>query len=159
MWMTMAQKIIARASGRDHVAPGDYIWGKVDGTGVIGGSALRHLDNLGKVFDPERVYVVEDHLAPSPSVVAANGTKRMREFVKRNGIKNYFEWGRHGILHELFPDHGYCSPGATSSPASTPTPPATAASTWPPVRSTRRCRSCSSPGSSGCACPKPSSST
>ena len=111
MGMTMAQKIIARASGRDHVAPGDYIWGKVDGTGVIGGSALRHLDNLGKVFDPERVYVVEDHLAPSPSVAAANGTKRMREFVKRNGIKNYFEWGRHGILHELFPDHGYCSPG------------------------------------------------
>ena len=111
MGMTMAQKIIARASGRDHVAPGEYIWGKVDGTGVIGGSALRHLDNLGEVFDPDRVYVVEDHLAPSPSVVAANGTKRMREFVKRNGIKNYFEWGRHGILHELFPDHGYCSPG------------------------------------------------
>lgn len=114
MGATMAEKILARASGRSQVQPGEYIWAKVDGTAVIGARGLRaRLRSLGieKVWNPDRVYVTEDHLAPPPSVDAANAAVEMRKFVKEYGITHFFEWGRHGILHQLFPDHGYVSPG------------------------------------------------
>jgi 3-isopropylmalate/(R)-2-methylmalate dehydratase large subunit len=61
-----------------------------------------------QLFDPERVYVVEDHLAPPPSVAAANNAVAMRQMVKKYGIKNFFEYGRHGILHEIYPNTAMC---------------------------------------------------
>lgn len=113
---TMAQKFLASHAGVEHVQPGEYIWADIDGTALVGFSAVRlgkRLADLGveKLFDPDRIYAVEDHLAPAPSVEAANSTVGLRKMVEKYGIKNYFEWGRHGILHELFPQHGYCSPG------------------------------------------------
>ena len=113
MGMTMTEKILARASGQGKVKPGEYIWAKVDGTAVIGGRWVKRLESLGveKLFDPDRIYITEDHIAPSHSVEAANSTAEMRRMVKKYGITHFFEWGRHGILHQLFPDHGYCSPG------------------------------------------------
>ena len=113
MGMTMTEKILARASGRSEVKPGEYIWARVDGTAMIGGRFAKRLESLGveKLFDPDRIYVTEDHIAPSHSVEAANVAADMRRMVKKYGITHFFEWGRHGILHELFPDHGYCSPG------------------------------------------------
>mgnify|MGYP005852155881 CR=1 FL=1 len=112
--MTMAEKVVARASGRGQVRPGEYVWARVDGTGVIGARGLlRRLEALGvvRLFDPERIYVTVDHLAPPPSVEAANASVEMRRLVQKYGITHFFEWGRHGILHELFPNHGYVSPG------------------------------------------------
>ena len=113
MGMTMTEKILARASGRSGVTPGEYIWAKVDGTAVIGGKFAKRLESLGveSLFDPDRIYVTEDHIAPSHSLEAANAAADMRRMVKKYGITHFFEWGRHGILHELFPNHGYCSPG------------------------------------------------
>jgi len=116
MGMTMAEKVLAEHAGRREVRPGEYVWAKVDGTGVIGAAAVRifrRLEQLGveRLFDPDRIYAVEDHFAPSPTVESANSARLLREFVRKYGIKNYFEWGRHGILHELFPHHGYVSPG------------------------------------------------
>ena len=113
MGMTMAEKILARASGQTEVKPGEYIWAKVDGTAIIGGRHLKRLESLGveKLFDADRIYVTEDHMAPAHSVESANSSADMRRMVKKYGISHFFEWGRHGILHELFPNHGYCSPG------------------------------------------------
>lgn len=113
MGMTMCEKILARASSRNEVHPGEYLWAKVDGTAMIGGRLYERLQSLGvkRLFDPERIYVTEDHLAPPPSVEAANSAANMRRLVKQYGITHFFEWGRHGIMHELFPQHGYCSPG------------------------------------------------
>ena len=113
---TMAQKFLASHADVEHVQPGEYIWANIDGTALVGFSGVRmgkRLADLGveQLFDPDRIYAVEDHLAPAPSVEAANATVALRKMVEKYGIKNYFEWGRHGILHELFPQHGYCSPG------------------------------------------------
>lgn len=110
--MTMAEKILARQSGRTEVKPGEYVWCSVDGTALMP-VLVKELRQKGvrQVFDPDRVYAVEDHLAPPPSVAAANDTAEFRRLVKDFGIKNFFEYGRHGILHELFPDWGYVSPG------------------------------------------------
>jgi 3-isopropylmalate/(R)-2-methylmalate dehydratase large subunit len=110
MGMTIAEKILASHAGRDAVRPGEYVWCKVDATS---GHMLRALERLGvdRVWDPERVYVVEDHLAPPPTVDAANSAAEMRRLVKKYGITNFFEFGRGGILHQLFPENGMMAPG------------------------------------------------
>ncbi|MBI2869185.1 MAG: 3-isopropylmalate dehydratase large subunit [Chloroflexi bacterium] len=112
MGMTIAEKILAAHSGRAYVKPGEYVWAGIDGTAATPDN-LRQLEEYGyaSVFDPDRVYAVEDHLSPPPTVAAANATANMRRLVKKYGITNYFEYGRHGILHELFPQHGYLAPG------------------------------------------------
>lgn len=112
MGMTIAEKILAEHSGNKEVKPGEYVWASIDGTALTL-SAVRLLQEykISKFFDPERVYAVEDHFAPPPSVAVANNMVAMRQVVKKYGVKNFFEYGRHGILHELFPQYGYVSPG------------------------------------------------
>ena len=110
MGMTMCEKIIARHADRSSVRPGEYVWVKADATQ---GGMLGQLEKLGieRVWNPERVYIVEDHLAPPPSVTAANHMVQLRKLVKRYGITNFFEYGRHGILHQVFPENGMIAPG------------------------------------------------
>lgn len=110
MGMTIAEKILAAHSGRDTVRPGEYVWCKVDATS---GHMLRALERLGveRVWDPDRVYMVEDHLAPPPNVDAANSAIETRRLAKKYGITNFFEFGRGGILHQLFPENGMIAPG------------------------------------------------
>ena len=111
MGMTMAEKILASRSGKSVVRPGEYVWANVDGTGVF--EPIPLLDKLGidKVFDRERIYAVNDHFAPSPTVERANAHKALKDFATKHQLPNYFEHGRHGILHQVFPENGYVSPG------------------------------------------------
>lgn len=110
MGMTIAEKILAAHAGRSQVKPGEYIWCKVDATS---GHMLGQLEKLGvdEVWDPDRVYVVEDHQAPPPTIEVANQVKELRRLVKKYKIKNFFEFGRHGILHQVFPENGLVAPG------------------------------------------------
>jgi 3-isopropylmalate/(R)-2-methylmalate dehydratase large subunit len=114
--MTMAEKVLARKAGQAAVSPGEYVWAEVDGTALIGVFSVGVLDKLARlgvdrVWDPSRVYAVEDHMGPANTTGVANTMVELRRAVKTWGIENYFELGRHGIMHELFPQHGYCSPG------------------------------------------------
>jgi 3-isopropylmalate/(R)-2-methylmalate dehydratase large subunit len=110
MGMTIAEKIMARHADRATVKPGEYLWCKVDATS---GHVLRAVEKLGveKVWDPEKIFIVEDHLAPPPTVAAANQVKDTRRLVKKYGIKNFFEYGRGGILHQVFAERGMYAPG------------------------------------------------
>lgn len=110
MGMTIAEKILAAHAGKSQVKPGEYVWAKVDATS---GHALPTLEEMGveEVWNPDRVYLVEDHQAPPPTVEVANRVKELRRLVKKYKIKNFFEFGRHGILHQLFAEHGMFAPG------------------------------------------------
>lgn len=110
MAMTIAEKIMAKHSDRASVKPGDYIWCNVDATS---GHVLRALERMGveKVKDPDKIFIVEDHLAPPPTVEAANAAKDTRRLVKKYGITNFFEYGRGGILHQVFAEKGMFAPG------------------------------------------------
>jgi 3-isopropylmalate/(R)-2-methylmalate dehydratase large subunit len=110
MGMTIAEKVLAAHAGRSAVRPGEYLWCQVDATS---GHMLPALERLGvdRVWDPERVYMVEDHLAPPPTVEAANSVAEVRRLVRKYGITNFFEFGRGGILHQLFPENGMIAPG------------------------------------------------
>ena len=111
MGMTIAEKILAQHSGRKEVRPGEYVWATIDST-MVSRSMLTELRDvrLDKVLNPDIVYAVEDHFAPPPNVATANTSLKLRRWAKEHGV-NYFECGRHGILHELFPHHGLVSPG------------------------------------------------
>lgn len=110
MGMTMAEKILAKHAGLDSVKPGQYVWCDVDATS---GHSLRALEQLGvdRVWDPEKVFLVDDHQAPPPTIEVANRMKDTRRLVKKYGITNYFEYGRGGILHQVFAERGMYAPG------------------------------------------------
>ena len=110
MGMTIAEKILAAHGGRDEVKPGEFLWCKVDASVGIPAEALAQLD-VERLFNPDRTYVVEDHQAPPPNIAAANNMKKLRENVKKYGIKNFFDYGRQGILHQVFPENGMIAPG------------------------------------------------
>jgi 3-isopropylmalate/(R)-2-methylmalate dehydratase large subunit len=111
MGMTIAEKILAAHAGREAVRPGEYVWAKVDATSNPGGLALLEQLGVEELWNPDRVYVVEDHQAPPPTIEVANQVKELRRLVKKYKIKNFFEFGRHGILHQLYPENGLVAPG------------------------------------------------
>jgi 3-isopropylmalate/(R)-2-methylmalate dehydratase large subunit len=110
MGMTIAEKILADHAGRSKVAVGEYLWCRVDGASGIPHELLDRV-NLRQLHDPERTFVVEDHLAPPPDVARANKMVRTREAVRKWGVRNFYEYGRHGILHQVFAENGMFAPG------------------------------------------------
>ncbi|MFB3886502.1 MAG: 3-isopropylmalate dehydratase large subunit [Thermodesulfobacteriota bacterium] len=115
MGMTMAEKILARASGRDVVRPGEFVTGRVD---LVMGQDLSFFpgyqqmvqSGCQKVWDPEKIVVVIDHGAPAPTIRYADSHRKMREWVKAQGIKNFYDAGV-GICHQLVPEKGHALPG------------------------------------------------
>jgi 3-isopropylmalate/(R)-2-methylmalate dehydratase large subunit len=112
MGMTIAEKILASHASKTEVRPGEYLWACIDGTNMM----LYTPKDMEKyqvhqVFDADRIYVCEDHWLPPPTTEIANEVVRMRELVKKYQIKNFFDIGRHGIAHEIYPQYGYVSPG------------------------------------------------
>ncbi len=113
MSMTMAEKILARHSNRKEVRPGDLVSVSVDWAVDLdmGYSSAGGLNKPLKLFDPERVVVVADHLVPAPSVDVANGLNAMRTYVKEMGIKWLFDLGSQGISHQIVAENGFALPG------------------------------------------------
>tara|TARA_B100001142_G_scaffold149283_1_gene150186 strand:+ start:351 stop:1598 length:1248 start_codon:yes stop_codon:yes gene_type:complete len=110
MGMTIAEKILAAHAGVSSVKPGQYIWCKVDATS---GHKLGDLEALGveQVWDKDKVFMVDDHQAPPPTIAAANKVKEVRRLMKKYEITNFFEYGRGGILHQVFAENGMYAPG------------------------------------------------
>jgi 3-isopropylmalate/(R)-2-methylmalate dehydratase large subunit len=63
-----------------------------------------------KVFDPDMHAITLDHAAPAPSTQHAENHRVIRQFVKEQGIKNFFEVGR-GICHQVLVEEGLSLPG------------------------------------------------
>lgn len=112
MGMTMIEKILAGHGGRESVLPGEYVWARIDETNAMT-DTFESLEALGvsAVWDPDRVYCVSDHSAPPANIGTAESVKKLRGYMEKYHIKNWFEYGRHGILHQLNPEKGFCRPG------------------------------------------------
>jgi len=115
-FQTMAQKILAYHCGRDHVSEGEIVNADVDivlGNDITLPIAIEEFNKIGtgKVFDKEKVVVVPDHFAPNKDIKSAQQCKFMREFARKQEIKNYFEIGKMGIEHVLLPELGLVLPG------------------------------------------------
>jgi 3-isopropylmalate/(R)-2-methylmalate dehydratase large subunit len=65
------------------------------------------------VFDPGRIKAVIDHVSPAKDSKTAAQGKIMRDWARRHGIRDFFDIGRNGVCHALFPEKGFVRPGYT----------------------------------------------
>jgi 3-isopropylmalate/(R)-2-methylmalate dehydratase large subunit len=114
MGMTMVEKILARAAGRDSVSPGEIVNVAVDTTVLIDLNFYHgYWHEFIKIDDPERVVVVFDHIVPPKDAQSAEALRRGRRFIKKFGIQRVHDVGpRMGISHQIIADEGYALPGS-----------------------------------------------
>ena len=116
MGQTMAEKLLARAAGKDEVFPGELVIVKIDlalGNDITAPVAIKEFARIGveQVFDRERIALIPDHFTPNKDIMAAQQVKLMREFARQHGIVHYYEIGRMGVEHALLPELGLVLPG------------------------------------------------
>jgi 3-isopropylmalate/(R)-2-methylmalate dehydratase large subunit len=123
MGMTITEKILAKAAGKSNSAPGDVIFAKVDklmlhdvsGPGVIKvfEEWKKRGRTLEKVWDPDKVWVTEDHFVPASDKISANNIIMLSNWTKKFGIKKHFKYGlgQYGICHTLSHEEGLVLPG------------------------------------------------
>ena len=117
MAMNMTEKILARGSGRESVKPGDLILARVDFamghdlTIPPASKIMREQMGATKVWDTERLAVVQDHFQPAKDTASAALGKTTRDWAREMGIKWYFEVGDGGICHTVLPERGLVLPG------------------------------------------------
>jgi 3-isopropylmalate/(R)-2-methylmalate dehydratase large subunit len=112
--LTLAQKILARASGLEKVVPGDIITVNVDLAMAHDSSGPRRwqpqLDKLGaKLWDPSKIVIVSDHYVPAVDAESAAILKLTREFAAAHKIDRFFDM--QGICHTILPENGLLRPG------------------------------------------------
>ncbi len=114
--MNISEKILAYASGRDEVKPGEIIEAKVDMsmineiTGPLAIEAFQKI-GAGRVWDNNRIVMVLDHQVPADSVKSAELHKIMRRFSREQHIRNLYDVGFGGICHQVMVEKGHVKPG------------------------------------------------
>jgi 3-isopropylmalate/(R)-2-methylmalate dehydratase large subunit len=122
MGMTVAEKILARASGLSQVAAGQVLEPAVDLAmshenaalvlnqfqGMFEGTGLE-----ARVWDPSKIAIIFDHRVPAESSKTATNQKKIREFVSAQGISKFHDIraDEGGICHQILPENGYVRPG------------------------------------------------
>ncbi|MGB9743948.1 MAG: 3-isopropylmalate dehydratase large subunit [Desulfurella sp.] len=113
--MTISQKILAKHAKKDFVKPGEIILADVDlafANDVTAPIVIKFVNDLGGVIaNKDKIALIPDHFTPNKDINSANQCKIMRDFVKQNNIKHYWESGEVGIEHALLPEQGYIKPG------------------------------------------------
>ena len=115
MGMTLAEKILARASGRERVQPDEIVVASVDlamsheNADLVRKSFLEI--GAPKVWDNSKIVIIFDHRIPAESEKTATTHKAVREFAAAQGIRNFYDVGRGGICHQVLAENGHVLPG------------------------------------------------
>ena len=109
----MAEKILARTSGRDSVVAGEYVTARPDvlmchEAFATCGVALRRL-GVERLADPDRVYVILDHFFPAPTEAHARAHSIVRSLVEQYEVGH--DLGHQGICHQVMVEGGHVEPG------------------------------------------------
>lgn len=111
---TLAQKLIARAADRSHVAVGDVVTCCVDLAMFHDSSGPRRLkpmlDELGtKIWDPSKVVLVLDHYVPAQDSDAKRIIQITRDAAREWHLPHVID--SEGICHVVLPERGHLRPG------------------------------------------------
>jgi len=114
--MTITEKILSKAAGKDKVIPSQVVDAKIDMVmchEVTTPAAISMLveNGIDKVFDREKIIVTPDHFQPAKDIKSAELHKRLDDWAKRHRIKYYYKIGRAGVCHALLPEQGHIRPG------------------------------------------------
>ncbi|MGI0072952.1 MAG: 3-isopropylmalate dehydratase large subunit [Nitrosotalea sp.] len=121
--MNITEKILASASGKTMVSPDDVVFTNVDkvmvhdvsGPGVI--AVFEKLKRGGmkidKLWNPDSVWVAEDHFVPAADKISAQNIVLLTQFTKEYGIRKHFKYGmgQYGICHTLSHEEAMVLPG------------------------------------------------
>ena len=113
--MTFAEKILAKYGGERQVTPGQIVTVSPDhllthdNTAAIVQKIQEELEKYG-IYNKTFPVVVLDHVIPAASEKTARNHKIIRDFVKKHGIKNFFDIGI-GICHQVMIEKGLALPG------------------------------------------------
>ncbi len=69
--------------------------------------------NKDRVFDPSKIKAVIDHVTPAKDSKTAEQGKILRDWARRHAIRDFFDVGRNGVCHAIFPEKGFARPGYT----------------------------------------------
>ncbi len=119
MGMTITEKILASHAGRETVAPGENIWCDVDvlmSNDVIAPQMIgvfeEQFGTNAVVWDAEKVVMIPDHYIFTADQKAHRNIDIMRDFVKRKGLKHYYDTDFMPPGFEGLPQP-YCDPKET----------------------------------------------
>lgn len=111
---TLAQRVIARASGQATVRPGEIVTCEVDLAMFHDSSGPRRLapmlaDLGAKVLHPDRLVLVTDHYVTGTDDESRRIVQITRDWASETGIKNFYD--QQGICHVVTPERGHLRPG------------------------------------------------
>jgi len=111
---TLAQKLIARASGHARVKPGEIVNCKVDLAMFHDSSGPRRLqpmlEELGaQLWDKSRIVLVMDHYVPERDDDSRRIVRIARDWAAEQQLPNVYD--SEGICHVVLPQKGHIRPG------------------------------------------------
>ena len=121
MSMTITEKILAKASGRQRVEPGENIWLNVDvlmthdvcGPPTIG-IWKREFGENAKIWNKDKIVIFPDHYIFTKNPQANRNVEILRSFAKEYDVDNYYDVGTErykGVCHIALAEEGYNIPG------------------------------------------------
>jgi len=114
MGKTITEKILAKASGRKEVSPGDIVWADIDvlfthetvGPRVFAES----FEELGgKIWDPDKFSVYIDHYNLPSTIRHAEVVKFTLDWCEGHGVEHLYNYC--GPEHQILIEEGFIRPG------------------------------------------------
>ena len=110
---TIAEKILARASGNTRVHPGDFVIANADRAILIEFmvSCEKKLREVGvtEFWDAEKISSLSTLRFPAPDIQAAETHKSMRQIASDKGVSRFY--GYDGIVNQVMVEKGDVLPG------------------------------------------------
>jgi 3-isopropylmalate/(R)-2-methylmalate dehydratase large subunit len=112
---TISEKILAEHSGHKEVTPGEIVKAEIDFafmpdlTAALAFYAMRDM-GISRVWDPEKVCILLDHIAPATNVTNASLQKECREISRDQGLRHFYDINE-GVCHQVIPERGHVYPG------------------------------------------------
>ncbi len=112
---TLAQKLIARASGLNAVTPGQIVTCKVDLAMFHDSSGPRRLQPMleqlqAQIWDKSKVVLVLDHYVPEQDEQSRQIVQMTRSWARSQAMPYVYD--SMGICHVVLPQHGHIRPGS-----------------------------------------------
>jgi len=112
--MNIIEKYLAQAAGLPVVSPGDDITVQVDlvvAHDVTGPMAIEEFRKIGvdRVFDPQKVVFVFDHIIPAATVEAKTLHNSVKKFQQEFGVILYDR--AQGVIHQVVAERHRVAPG------------------------------------------------
>src|SRR5579883_820946 len=112
--MTIAEKILSAKSGKSTVAPGEIVEAYPDlvmsHTATWRSVAVMKRVGATRLFDPDRLAIVLDHISPAKTEKYAADQQTSRNFAREYGVKKFYDVDA-GIAHLVLMEAGHVAPG------------------------------------------------